>query len=214
MATMLAFVATDVDVDAASLRSAIGPVAAGSFNAIHVDSHASTNDSFVLLATGASGPPDEVAGQAAPWSRALERVARRLAWLIVRDGEGATKVTRIRVTGAPGPEAAADVARRIARSALVRTALFGNDPNWGRFVSAAGTSPHVADASRMRCVLQGTPVFDRGQPLELDAAALGRTMAAEEVELVLDLGSGAAEAEVLTSDLGYRYVEINAEYTT
>ncbi len=210
MATMLAFVATDLVLPQAALASMANGAAAASFNAVHVDSHASTNDTFVVLATGASGRSVDHPVAAG----AIADVARRLAWLIARDGEGATKVTLVRVTGAPTGDVAREVARRIAHSALVRTALFGNDPNWGRFVSAAGNSPHVQAGERLTCSVQGTRVFERGEPTAFDRAALARAMDDENVVVLVDLGDGLAEAEVLTSDLGYRYVEINAEYTT
>ena len=106
------------------------------------------------------------------------------------------------------------VAREIASSALVRTALFGNDPNWGRFVSQVGNSREVRDAAALRCTLQGIVVFERGEPAAFDRAALSSAMAVDDVSLAIDLRDGTADADLLVSDLGYRYVEINAEYTT
>jgi glutamate N-acetyltransferase/amino-acid N-acetyltransferase len=211
MATMLAFLGTDAAATPEQLRRAINAIAQGSFNAVHVDTHTSTNDTFLLFATGAS-----TARLAAPaeWQSAASRVARRLAWLIARDGEGATKVTTIEVRGALDDTAADTVAREIARSALVRTALFGNDPNWGRFVSQVGNSRSVKDVSRLRCDLQGTTVFERGEPTGFDRAALSKAMAADNVSLLIDIGEGPGSARLMTSDLGYKYVEINAEYTT
>jgi glutamate N-acetyltransferase/amino-acid N-acetyltransferase len=207
MATMLSFVAFDAKVGPAELSQAIRRIAAGSFNAVHVDSHTSTNDSFFLLATGSQ----EVAG----WEAHVAEVSERLAWLIARDGEGATKVTRIEVRGAENDATANEIARTIAKSALVRTALFGNDPNWGRFVSAAGNSAHVRVASEVSCVLLGTTVFERGEPTVFDKAQLSRALSqTDDVRLELQVGPGPGRATVLTSDLGYRYVEINAEYTT
>jgi glutamate N-acetyltransferase/amino-acid N-acetyltransferase len=209
MATMLSFVATDLALDAATLGAWIPRIAARSFNAVHVDSHASTNDTFLLLATGRTPPPDGVTSEAA-----LTAVARRLAWLIARDGEGATKVTTIEVRGARDDEAARAVAARVAGSALVRTALFGNDPNWGRFTSQVGNCDEVADIAALRCALQGVPVFARGEPLPFDKGALSAAMAVDDVHLLLELSDGPGAASLMTSDLGYRYVEVNAEYTT
>jgi glutamate N-acetyltransferase/amino-acid N-acetyltransferase len=163
-----------------------------------------------LFATGTN----KAAAAPSAWAAAFERVSHRLAWLIARDGEGATKVTTVDVVRAPSEAAARDIARRIAHSALVRTALYGNDPNWGRFVSAAGNSELELDFSRLVCKLQGTIVFERGEPTAFDRAAASRAMATDDVSLEIDLGAGTASARVLTSDLGYRYVEINAEYTT
>lgn len=210
MATMLAFVATDLSIAPGALRSLVAAAAARSFNAVHVDTHASTNDTFLVLATCTNGAAvaEDVAGTA------ISDVARRLAWLIARDGEGATKVTTIRVTGARDDDLAREVARRVAASALVRTALFGRDPNWGRFVSAAGNHPRVDEPGLLSCSVQGTTVFQRGEPTGFDHAALRAAMGEEDVLVTIDLGSGSAQAEVMTSDLGYRYVEINAEYTT
>ncbi|MBL9022742.1 MAG: bifunctional glutamate N-acetyltransferase/amino-acid acetyltransferase ArgJ [Myxococcales bacterium] len=210
MATMLAFIATDLAIAPGALREIVARAAARSFNAVHVDTHASTNDTFLVLASSTN--PASVGSEAV--ATAITDVARRLAWLIARDGEGATKVTTIRVSGAADDTLAREVARRVASSALVRTALFGCDPNWGRFVSAAGNHPRVDAPSLLTCSVQGTTVFQRGEPTGFDHAALRAAMGREDVVVSIDLGSGTGEAEVMTSDLGYRYVEVNAEYTT
>lgn len=207
MATMLAFMATDWRLTAAQLAQALPQVAATSFNAVHVDTHTSTNDSFIVLSTGAQGAPVD-------WQAHLESVARRLSWLIARDGEGATKVTTIEVTGAHSDAAAKAIAHRVAASALVRTALYGNDPNWGRFTSAVGNAPEVKNAQSLTCRLQGIEVFREGEPTSFDRAAASKAMASEDVRLELKLSDGAGRAVVMTSDLGYRYVQVNAEYTT
>ncbi len=208
MATMLAFVATDARATPSELAAAMPALARRSFNAVHVDTHPSTNDTFLLLATGrAQATVAEIAPD-------LERVCRRLAWLIARDGEGATKVTTISVTGARTDEAARVVAAGIAASALVRTALFGNDPNWGRFVSQVGNSPAVMSVEGLRCTLQGVVVFEHGSPTAFDRAATSLAMRAEDVSLDIALAEGSGSAALMTSDLGYRYVEVNAEYTT
>ncbi len=207
MATMLAFVATDADLSPEQLRARLPALAAKSFNAVHVDTHTSTNDTFLVFATR------QVKGAAA-WESVVDRVAHRLAWLIARDGEGATKVTTIEVTGAKDDQAAKAIARHVATSALVRTALFGNDPNWGRFVSQVGNCPEVKNAMALRCALQGIEVFKAGEPTSFDRAAASKAMAKEDVRLELALADGKGQAVVLTSDLGYRYVQVNAEYTT
>ena len=207
MATMLAFLATDLDLQPEGLRRALPAIAARSFNAVHVDTHTSTNDTLLLLATGH-------AKAEAGWQDVIAEVARRLAWLIARDGEGATKVTTIEVTGAASDEAALQIARLVAASALVRTALFGNDPNWGRFTSQVGNSKAVQNARALTCRLQGIEVFRGGEPTSFDRAEASRAMAREDVRLELELRDGQGSAVVLTSDLGYRYVQINAEYTT
>ncbi len=207
MATMLAFVATDWDLRTEQLKRSLPTIAATSFNAVHVDTHTSTNDTFLLLATKKVAPPTD-------WARHVEPVARRLSWLIARDGEGATKVTTIEVTGAATDEAARAIARRVASSALVRTALFGNDPNWGRFTSQVGNAPEVRTARSLSCVLQGIEVFRAGEPTDFDRAAAAAAMAVDDVKLELKLADGPGRAAVMTSDLGYRYVQVNAEYTT
>ena len=237
MATMLAFVGTSASATPEELARALPRIARASFNAVHVDTHTSTNDMFLLCSTGrildkgngdsngnrngngdgngdrdGNGNGDGESG--ARWEPIASRVARQLAWLIARDGEGATKVTTIEVKGALTDDAADQVAREIARSALVRTALFGNDPNWGRFVSQVGNSAHVRDVTRLRCDLQGTTVFERGEPTNFDKSDLSRRMATDDVSLILDIGEGPGSASLMTSDLGYRYVEVNAEYTT
>ncbi len=219
MATMLAFVGTSASATPEELTRALPRIARASFNAVHVDTHTSTNDMFLLFSTArilnkGNGDGDGDGNSGAPWEPIASRVARRLAWLIARDGEGATKVTTIDVRGALSDDAADQVAREIARSALVRTALFGNDPNWGRFVSQVGNSAHVRDVTRLRCDLQGTTVFERGEPTAFDKSDLSRRMATDDVSLILDIGEGPGRASLMTSDLGYRYVEVNAEYTT
>lgn len=208
MATMLAFVGAASPASPAALAARIGAIAARSFNAVHVDTHTSTNDTFLLFAPEGTGElPAAVAAE-------VERVSRRLAWLIARDGEGATKVTTITVRGATSDDAARAIAVHVASSALVRTALFGNDPNWGRFVSQVGNSRAVRSVAGLRCTLQGTVVFERGGPTAFDRAALSLAMRAEDVALDVELTEGPGAAVLLTSDLGYEYVRINAEYTT
>jgi glutamate N-acetyltransferase/amino-acid N-acetyltransferase len=207
MATMLSFVATDLLASPAELAAQLGPIARRSFNAVHVDTHTSTNDTFLLLSTRAR--PAQ-----ARWAQVVEQVAHRLAWLIARDGEGATKVTTITVRGAASDEVARQIATHVASSALVRTALFGNDPNWGRFTSQVGNSKDVRYPRSLSCVLQGIEVFKNGEPTAFDRAAASKAMAAEDVKLELKLKDGPGRAVVMTSDLGYRYVQVNAEYTT
>ncbi len=207
MATMLAFVGTDVDVSAERMGAAMKRVAATSFNAVHVDTHTSTNDTFLMLSTRRVPAPDT-------WEQQLETVARRLAWLIARDGEGATKVTTVHVLGAASDEIARTIARTVASSALVRTALFGNDPNWGRFVSQVGNVPAVRQPDKLVCRLQGVEVFRAGEPTPFDRAQVSKAMAREDVSLEIVLDEGQGHALLMTSDLGYRYVQVNAEYTT
>jgi len=189
MATMLCFVQTDAAVadPAAALREAVEE----SFNRITVDGQMSTNDCVLLQATGAAGEPLP--------EGLLAAVLKQLAIEIVRDGEGATRVGRIEVSEAASQEEAERVARAIANSPLVKTALFGRDPNWGRIAQAAGAA------------LVGEDLEEIGAG-SIEAAELGAET--EEAEIGLRLGRGPARAHVWFSDLGYEYVRINAEYTT
>jgi glutamate N-acetyltransferase / amino-acid N-acetyltransferase len=188
-ATMLCFVQTDAVVGdvAQALRDAV----AGSFERITVDGQMSTNDTVVLQATGASGEPLP--------DGLLDAVMLQLALDIVADGEGATRVGRIEVAQAASAEEAERVARAIANSPLVKTALYGRDPNWGRVAQAAGMA------------LAGEELAELG-PDAIDAAQLGDREA--EVELAMRLGRGGAGAHVYFSDLSKDYVELNSEYTT
>ena len=206
MATMLAFCGVDADVSPQALDGLLRDIARSSFNAVHVDTHASTNDTFLLFATGASCTQDPRAE--------VERVARALSWLIARDGEGATAVTTVRVTGAANDAAARRIADLVVSSALVRTALYGKDPNWGRFVSQVGNSPDLLHADRVSCKIQGVTVFAQGEPKAFDRAAVCKAMDSEDIALDILLDDGPGEGVVYTSDLGYRYIEVNAEYTT
>jgi len=207
MATMLAFVGTDLAISLEELRAAMPKIASQSFNAVHVDTHASTNDTFFAFATGKAQPNGD-------FRPALARVSRRLAWLIARDGEGATKVTTIEIRGASSEQAARAIANTVATSALVRTALYGNDPNWGRFVSQVGNAREVSTVEGLRCTLQGITVFENGGPAPFDRGAVAHAMASEDVHLLIELREGNGRATLMTSDLGYRYIEVNAEYTT
>lgn len=189
MATMLCFVQTDAVVDdpQAALRAAVD----ASFNRITVDGQMSTNDTVLLQATGAAGKPLPAG--------LLEAVLMQLAIEIVRDGEGAARAARVEVSEAASPAEAERVARAIANSPLVKTALYGRDPNWGRIAQAAGAA------------LAGDDIGDLG-PEAIDAEELGGE--AEEAEIGLRLGRGEHRAHVWFSDLGYEYVKLNAEYTT
>jgi glutamate N-acetyltransferase/amino-acid N-acetyltransferase len=212
MATMLAFVATEAAFSPAELQRRLPALAAQSFNALHVDTHPSTNDTLILLATGRKKVRGvENTGKVV---KALGQTAQRLAWLIARDGEGATKVTTIEVCGAGSDSAAREIAVLLASSALVRTALYGNDPNWGRFVSQVGNSSAVKSVRGLVCKLQGFTVFKNGEPTRFDRAAASRAMKSEDVRLIIQLREGRGHAILMTSDLGYKYIEINAEYTT
>jgi glutamate N-acetyltransferase / amino-acid N-acetyltransferase len=217
MATLLAFVATDAAVSRPLLDACLDHAVAQSFNRITVDGDTSTNDACVLVATGrAPAPPiTEPVGEAyQAFSSAVTDVCRALAQGIVRDGEGATKFVTIDVTGCPGEGAALEIARAVANSPLVKTALFASDPNWGRILAAVGRamSPDI-DAERLTIHLNGLCVFrDGAHAAGLTEEDAGAAIAVPDIVIAIDLGSGRHAATVWTCDLSYDYVRINAEY--
>lgn len=208
MATMFAFVYTDARVNQDALRAAFPAIVDRTFNAVTVDGDTSTNDMALVLANGAAGEVDE-----AEFLGALEAVMRDLARQIARDGEGATKLLTVKVTGAASEAEALRAARTCAGSSLLKSAVHGNDPNWGRTIAALGRADVQLDLARLRVGVQGTPVF-AGEPLPYDVKSLSSAMRAEEVVFDLDLGVGTAFGEAWGCDLSAEYVRINAEYTT
>ncbi|MDJ0740322.1 MAG: bifunctional glutamate N-acetyltransferase/amino-acid acetyltransferase ArgJ [Gammaproteobacteria bacterium] len=216
MATMLAYVATDALLPQALAQPLLRTAVERSFNRITVDGDTSTNDACVLLASGASGvavdAPDSADGER--FAAALNAVCGELAEMIVRDGEGATKLVRLHVTGAADAHEAAAVAYTVAHSPLVKTALFASDPNWGRILAAIGRAG-VADLAieRVRiwlgdlCIVSGG-----GRDPGYSEAAGQAVMDRPEITIAIDLGRGDATTDVLTCDLSYDYVRINAEY--
>ena len=210
LATMLVVITTDYPLVAGEAGSFLRPAVAKSFNRISVDGDCSTNDAVVLLANGASGAPrDDEA-----FALALDEVCGDLARQVVADGEGATVVLEISVTGAATTDEAVAIARRIATSPLVKTAAFGHDPNWGRVLAAAGSAPHGdgfarLETERLTVAFDGVAVFSNGSPTGSSPALAGAGC-----RIDLDLGLGDGAAAYLASDLTYDYVRINAEYTT
>jgi glutamate N-acetyltransferase / amino-acid N-acetyltransferase len=222
-ATMLAVLTTDAVVEPAELRDALEGAVAATFNQITVDGAQSTNDTVLLLASGASGAkadPGDLAD-------AVRAVCHDLAGQMLADAEGGTKVVSVQVGGAGGVEEALAVARRIADSPLVKAAVYGGDPNWGRVLQAAGTAGVGFDPGMVRLEVAGGPgvagidqpagpaeralLVSQGRPTGADA---GAAMAAREVEFRLHLGRTGPWAEVRTSDLTPEYVRLNSEYTT
>jgi len=211
LATMLAIVTTDYPLEPGEAIEVLRPAVDTSFNSISVDGECSTNDAVVLLSSGAAAIERTDASDAA-FGHALQAVCADLAAQVVADGEGATLVAEISVSGAASPSEARAIAQRIATSPLVKTALFGRDANWGRVLMAAGSAPHNGgyaqlDPSRVSLVYNGTPVLRDGAPLDAEPPVDGATCTIE-----LDLGLGDARASYLTSDLTYDYVRINADY--
>ena len=212
-ATMLAYLTTDAKVPAPLLRKLMGLAADGSFNAVTVDDHTSTNDTAVILASGLGAAVDSPKAIAS-FTQAINEVCQSLAYQIAADGEGATKVVIIKIKGAESPAAANAMARAIANSPLVKCAMNGNDPNWGRIVSAAGLAGVPFDPDRATLTLQGIVVFRNGQPVPFDAAKASEALKAPEVKAELSCRMGKSDATVWTCDLSKEYVTINADYHT
>jgi glutamate N-acetyltransferase/amino-acid N-acetyltransferase len=213
LATMLAVVTTDYPLAPGVAIDFLRPAVDESFNSISIDGDCSTNDAVILLANGASGIERTPATDLA-FGADLRKVCRSLAEQIVADGEGVTVLAEIEVTGAADDRQARAIAQRIATSALVKTALFGRDANWGRVLMAAGSAPFnggyaEVDVDRMTLSYNGSVVLERGAPLGVEPDVSGPTCA-----IRLDLGIGPGTASYLTSDLSYDYVRINADYRT
>jgi glutamate N-acetyltransferase / amino-acid N-acetyltransferase len=216
MATMIAVVTTDAQLTPVEASGLLGAGVSCSFNLASVDGEMSTNDCVFLLASGASGI-HPAGSDLELLTAGVQAVLLRLALMMVADGEGATKIVRFDVRGADTEETSASVARAVADSPLVKTAMNGCDPNWGRVVSASGAAlrgRHVPNASLFLC---GIPVMtgSAAAPLsEADDVALHEAMCAAEIEILLDLGLGDASSHIYFSDLGHEYITINAEYHT
>ncbi len=220
MATMLAVVLCDAVLPAPLWREMLQEAVAGSFNRITVDGDTSTNDTVYALANGASGIQVE-GGDLDCLGAALADVCMELASLIVSDAEGGTKVMRISVTGAATDRDADTVARAVGNSPLVKTAMFGRDPNWGRIVAAVGRSGVAVDPQAVTLEVNGVPLFRNGMPVTGSTGSyadkdtvLAASMRRQEITLDIHIGDGEGSSLVLASDLGHEYISINAEYTT
>jgi glutamate N-acetyltransferase/amino-acid N-acetyltransferase len=214
MATMLAFIVTDAAIRPTQLRTTLKNILPRSFNAITVDGDMSTNDTLLLLASGAAGNPPLSWRDLQKFENALGDVAETLAHELVRDGEGASKLVTIEVRGARNEADARKVARSIANSPLVKTAFFGCDPNFGRIAMAAGKAGVDFDPERVDVSLAGIKIASRGALAVEALAEAGARMKEREFGLTLDLKMGKASTRLMTCDLSYDYVKINAEYTT
>ena len=216
MATMLAYVTTDAAVEPGLIAKLVKSIADRSFNQVTVDGDSSTNDSFLILANGAAGnePIRSGSSDADQLRSAIEGVARDLARSIARDGEGATKLITVRVLDAASTDDARTAARTVASSSLVKTAVHGGDPNWGRIVCALGYSGAELALDRLHLTVGGLVVFERGAGVDVDLAAVRRAFEQPEIEIVATLGLGDGNAEAWGCDLSEEYVRINADYTT
>jgi len=215
MATMLAYVTTDAAVAQPTLQRVLRDVVARTFNCISVDGDTSTNDTVLCLANGLAGNPPlrEGSGGLETLRCLLEEVCRYLALQICRDGEGVTKVVRIAVSGGRSSAEARQVARTIGTSCLVKTALFGEDANWGRIMAAVGRSGAPVDQRKLGLSIEGTPVVQGGVSLGPAAErAIDKLVRRREFTIHVDLGRGRGEAMLWTTDLSYEYVRINASY--
>ncbi len=213
-ATMLAYVTTDALVGGAALRAMLTSAAEQSFNVSSVDDHTSTNDTLAVLASGASGVTIASDAFKKKFSAALNEVCLALAKQVVSDGEGATKVVVIRVTGAASDRDAQQIARQIGNSNLVKCAMHGNDPNWGRIVSAAGLGSARFVPEKSKLTLCGTVLYRGGSPVAFDAVKVSSDLKQKEVVVDLSCGLGKGQAVFYTCDLSKMYVTINADYTT
>ncbi len=216
LATMLAFITTDAAVAPGWLKAISKPVADRSFNQVTVDGDSSTNDTFLILANAAAGnePVQPGTSEAELLEGAIVAVARELARSIAQDGEGATKLITVRVTGAADSEQARLAARTVASSSLVKTAVHGGDPNWGRILCALGYSGAELALDRLRLEIAELPIFSLGAGLDVDLAAVRKSFDQGEIEIRAELGLGSGEAEAWGCDLSAEYVHINADYTT
>ena len=216
MATMLAYITTDAAVEPGLMTKLVRSVADRSFNQVTVDGDSSTNDSFLILANGAAGndPVRADSVEAEQLEAGLVLVAQELARAIARDGEGATKLITVRVLDATSDQDAREAARAVASSSLVKTAVHGGDPNWGRVVCALGYSGAELALDRLHLTVGGLVVFERGAGVDVDLAAVRRAFEQPEIEIVANLGLGEGRSEAWGCDLSEEYVRINADYTT
>ena len=216
MATMLAFIVTDADIHPSVLRALLGLHVRTTFNSVTVDGDTSTNDTCLLFATGASGAPriGRVGDRRLKsFSAALDKVMLDLAHQLVRDGEGATKFVKVTVDGAASPASARKLAKSIADSPLVKTAIAGQDANWGRVVMAVGKTEEPVDRDRLAIRFGPHQAALDGAPAPTyDEAKMTAYMKNPEIDITVDVGSGRASATVWTCDLTKGYIEINGDY--
>lgn len=209
MATMIGVLLTDAEVSPQALDSALRYATDRSFHRISVDGDTSTNDSVFALASGKAGDfPSQLVADA------MAEVARELALMIVRDGEGARKLLTVRVDGAKTGDEALTVAKTVSASLLVRTAVAGGDPNWGRILAAAGRSGVNFDPDQFRLTASGVPLYENGAPADSPKADQDAAFSGPDVSIEIDLGQGNESEEFFTCDLTEGYVHINADYTT
>jgi glutamate N-acetyltransferase/amino-acid N-acetyltransferase len=215
LATMLAVILTDAALTLDDAQSLLRDAADESFNCISVEGHTSTNDTVLLLANGAAGGQPLAGDGLAKFRATLVEVCEDLAQSIPADGEGASHLITVEVHGCRTKADAVQIARTIADSPLVKTAVAGNDPNWGRIVSAAGYAGIPFDPTKVCLHLNGSLLYERGEPVDFDGDAVSAAMAADRnTGIVLLLDEGECSARFWTSDLTAEYVRLNADYRT
>jgi glutamate N-acetyltransferase/amino-acid N-acetyltransferase len=216
MATMFCFITTDAAVEVPALKKALQRAVDVSFNCITVDGDMSTSDTVLILANGKAGNTiiTNRSKSFEVFTDALTEVCLRMARAIVRDGEGATRLISLRVTGAVGKGEARQVGLSVANSPLVKTAFFGSDPNWGRIICAVGNSGVSVEESNITIAVNGITLFNAGKAVPVEEKVLRKKMSSPDITVDIDLGMGQAEMTIFTTDLSYEYVKINAEYTT
>ena len=214
MATMLCFVVTDAGVTPEDLKTYLSSASDRSFNCVTVDGDMSTNDTILVMANDGAETGPLSGSDLEQFSQALEAVCVSLAKQVARDGEGATKLITIRVEGAPSEADGRTVGLSVANSSLVKTAVFGRDPNWGRILCAMGYAGVTFDPEAAKVSMAGIPIYADGSGLDFDHEAAVKALGAEDITIDIDLRAGSATSVIYTCDLTYDYVRINAEYTT
>jgi len=213
MATLLSFIITDAPVDKTILDPVFRKLIKTTFNAITIDGDMSTNDTAIILSP-VSEKYYRSETELSDFIKALEYVMNRLAELLIEDGEGATKGVKIYVKGAATDDDASLISRSVAESLLVKTAIFGNDPNWGRIACAAGYSGAEIDEKKLSIYLEDKPLFLKGKPTDIDYSSIEENLKKRNYTITIDIGLGLGESIMFTTDISYDYVKINAQYST
>jgi glutamate N-acetyltransferase/amino-acid N-acetyltransferase len=215
MATMLGYLLTDAEIEPRLAQALLGDATDRSFNMISVDGDMSTNDCNFLMANGASGVAVKSVEDIATFRKALTQVSQLLAQAIARDGEGSTKLIEVELKGVPAEDLAKQAARGVILSPLVKTAIHGEDPNWGRIVARLGADKVPEEClNRMTLDIQGARIFECGRPATFDRSAIKTLLKQDTIKISIDLHSGDHSAVAWGCDLSKRYVDINAEYST
>lgn len=213
MATLLSFIVTDAPVDRSFLDTTFKKLIKTTFNAITIDGDMSTNDTAIILSP-VSEKYYSSETELSDFLKALEFVMNRLAELLIEDGEGATKGVKIYVKGAATDDDAVLISRAVSESLLVKTAIFGNDPNWGRIACAAGYSGAAIEEKKLSIYLEDKPLFLNGKPTDIDYSSIEEILTRRNYTITIDIGLGTGESYMFTTDISYDYVKINAQYST